>query len=747
MTEEGSSDFPNLIDTKPLPPQQSGQNTATSGVWGSWLTPLCWLAFPLLALAVFHYVNLAALPPQARAYQGFFALPYRFVTQLKNWQFMLPEGLLMWSARSWLSLLPMALLGYALMGFVTSARLLRCAVAIPLGLGIVGVCYEWLAMAGQLKGITVGLMLVLTVVVALMLLMYQRSRRWSEETWEYEPAPRWWWFAAWAAFGLTTLLNFQHALWYPPNYWDALIYYLYYAKLVFLEGGVPFPVDGNGFPELVQGQVGLGLGANYPHLFLFWQAATCRLFGEWSSYPGQWFPPLAGAGTALCVYGVVLYRNRQQSAALMALVLMACLPYWNWYQHWVSDYPLATWLTAGCVVVLAVSQSRGALALLALAPLVWAGGHLNYLMISLWWFMLVWCVCHRQQLLRPRVVGGVVLSLVITSTWLVRNWWVTGNPVYAFYPEIFGGINIDLDILRSCDVEWTRNGDGLAQVGQNWWQRLLGSPAYFLADPSTSLKWAVLPLGWFLPSLWSWFRGPSGQKDACWWGITGFLGILFFYAYAVSGLYLYHIMPALPLMVIMAGNWLSLLPRPGSGYDRARWFAKARLSAAVVLLATWLTVGIPSSLLGAKWPSTTLYHTLHPGMPAQLFLRASVGPAYEIWQFLNRHMPIQAVLLTHENRHYYLRDDIRLVHLDDYRLIPYYDQSADQVLAKLHQLGVGYYLRIPNERNHPILARLGIDAMLDHYFEPVINVDGQELYRLKPQTSQPTNATEASESD
>ena len=671
-----------------------------------WLLPAS-LLFPVIAIGFFHYGNIRIFGPSDGI---FLKLPLRFLANLGSFRLHLPEGLIFWIPVAVVGMLPTWLLGWGILGRSVRDGAIRFLVAFPIGLGFVGVVLEALAMAGQLNFASV-----LAVSFCSMLLGLFLARRGgtapADEKVEIQPCGRYFRATAWTVFSLLMVFSFEHALFFPPQYHDALLYYTYYPKLIFLNEGFPFPVDPDGFKELVQCQVGLGIGANYPHLFRLWQAGICLLGGAWSPLPGQFLPPLAALATALLVYRVVLQRWRSERLALWSILLLQSVPYWLWYQHWVSDYPLTAWLTLSAVALLAsggVGPNRVFAALIGIAV---AGTHLNYLMTGLWWFPLLAWLAMGKRRFRPAILTIGVLGVLLSSTWFIRNECVTGNPVYPFFPELFGGENVNLDVLKSCQYEWICNGDGLIQVGDTAWERILGTPEYFLLNSRLSIKLGTLPFGWFLPGLlgllflrkFDFFRG----------SVAGFGVFLLFYEYAVSPFYLYHIMPLVPLLVLVACEWMSQIDRGKSVWGRLH---------TVLVLIVALTIGVPAQLYGAKSFSPTLYHTLHPGMDPDEFLDMSLPGEYRMWKLLNARLPQGAVLLTHENRYYYLRDDIKVLHLDDYRLVEMYGKSPEEVEARLRKLGVGYYLKIPNEQNHPIVRFLGIDAMLGTVFHRLAGI-------------------------
>src|SRR5690606_38563533 len=79
----------------------------------------------------------------------------------------------------------------------------------------------------------------------------------------------------------------------------------------------------------------------------------------------------------------------------------------------------------------------------------------------------------------------MIVLLFAAGSWNLRNWYLTGNPVYAFFPEIFtNSVRMNTDVLRSAELEWFRNGDGIGRLAEIEWdisqqeERDLSSPDY-----------------------------------------------------------------------------------------------------------------------------------------------------------------------------------------------------------------------------------------------------------------------------
>jgi len=302
-----------------------------------------------------------------------------------------------------------------------------------------------------------------------------------------------------------TLLTFYHALFYPETYWDSLILYLGYGKMTFLEEGFPFKACA---------QVGIGLGANYPHLYSTHAAAVAALTGVWSDVPARLFAPVAALAAMLLIYGAALRLWRNRLVAIVCALVFRALPYTIAYSTYASDYALAM-LFGAAILFLAVtyldSPLPGTFVLLTAMPAL--AMHLNYLMGVLW---VVWAATlflshwrrpistldsaaygtrslvgpeafedqdregepvgdpyFSQAWQTPRVLGllakqrfwiVVVLAALFAVTWNVRNWWMTGNPVYAFFPGIFDGVRINEEVLRGAEQEWFENGDGIGRL-------------------------------------------------------------------------------------------------------------------------------------------------------------------------------------------------------------------------------------------------------------------------------------------
>jgi len=565
---------------------------------------------------------------------------------------------------------------------------------------------------------------------------------------------------AWAMAGLIALITamtFYWAAFYPETYWDALILYLGYARGIFLE---------HKFPLKVVGQVGVGLGANYPHLFELTGATIATWANHWSPRYLQIATPLAGLMSLLLAYHTVLRLSRSVFLALLAALLIRAAPYWITYSTWTSNYSFVVLYSAVFFYLALRYIEDGLPGYLFLATLTVAFSmHINYLMGSLWicWAAMVLLAHWPSRLnsppdlekgtsttkgtkrtatrddlfIGPRFWLVFLCGAAISSIWYIRNWIVTGNPVYAFFPKLFPGAkHLNPEVMLSACAEWQSNGDGIGIAGPGLLNRLLFSWPYFVNNFNTCYKWAPIFVGVVAPGvliflasiLWQAlvprYEDLSGRRvrtldDASRLGLLAllYICILFIYHYAMGPFYMYHLFGCFAVFGVFVYYALRSCPRP------LLW-----------LFGAWavfagLMPGLPWAIMGPLG-SSRLIVLRNPGMPQRDFYIMKYGDEVKMWDKVNA-LCKNTALLTHENRAMLFDPSIRLVHIDDWELQQVWGKPGADRLETLRKLGVRYYLRVPMERKHAINARLGHGEWLaDGTLEKVFEAGGDVLYRF-----------------
>ncbi|MEN6625925.1 MAG: glycosyltransferase family 39 protein [Candidatus Sumerlaeia bacterium] len=575
--------------------------------------------------------------------------------------------------------------------------------------------------------------------------------------------------AALLVIGAITAANFWHALLYPEVYWDSLILYLGYARMTFLEGG---------FPVKVCGQVGIGLGANYPHLYAVLGSGVSTAIGEWSELPQRLMAPLAGLASTVLVYHAALRVTRHINAALAVTLLYRSIPMGIMYDQYASDYALVILFTAAFLYLAVLYIQDGLPGYFVLATLlIGLSMHLNYLMGILWlpWALMIlvrfvvppsggnneapWTVDSSQttlgQFLKSRRFWlWLAAACAIGSTWYIRNWIVTGNPVYAFFYKILGGKNINPEVMQAAEREWQANGFGIGLFGHTVGQRILGAWSYFTGivfnrngGPSLAIaSYNISPIfmGFAAPAFLVWLgafaSGRLGNRSIQPRGTRGFglvvaalaVALLAFH-FILAPFYLYQIisiLPCLALLVALAWPWWRVKP----------WRWALGFLALVIGVAPglgWALMGFklvgPVEIAPGRYEAPqTLWPLRHPLPKPSQFYKWRYGEDAVMWDYMNENLKGETIL-THENRDLVLDPSISLVNLDDWEMQPLWKlPPAERVRKLVEEHHIQYYLFVPNELATPTNARMGTaDWEKLGLAELVFQAGESKLFKLK----------------
>jgi hypothetical protein len=709
------------------------------------------------------------------------ALPHIFAGLLGPWQF--GGGTFEWAACGW------GIAGIAIFTVIGGLyleglelylpRSARLCLAFLLGMGLCGFVFELLAIPYLLNRPLIGVSL-MALLMLLGLRAWRQAHREPEGGYGGDAGPaehqlrrmlarqafrdsltlprtlpeRVFRSLALLLIGLISLTIAWHAILFPEVYWDSLILYLGYARQTFLAGG---------FPIKVTGQVGIGLGANYPHLYSVLGSGIATLAGFWSELPQRIIAPLCGLASTVLVYHAALRISRHVNFALCVALLYRATPIVVAWDQYASDYSLALLFGAGFLyLAILYVQTRLRGYLWSATLLIALSMHLNYLMGILWapWAVMLlaahlagehwkdvsdgpdpaaierreapWIAlrnCPRLGALIGNVPFWLMIlgSAVVASTWLVRNYFVTGNPVYAFFFEILGGKNINPEVMRAAAVEWQANGWGIGLFGKTLAARMHGALAYFLlATPSTGggqayllqplfpafvLGGVAMWLGAVLATPWAARTRPllARQSARAGWVVMTLTVALLAFHFILAPFYLYQIIDVVPcLALLVALAWPLWRLRPW------RWLFGAA--------ALWvgLVPGLAMALMGFKIVGgfelpggriespITLYPLRHPLPITSRYYRMRFGDDPLVWDYLNTKLP-GIKLLTHENRDLVLDPSIEIINLDDWDMQQLWSEPdmARRVQRLVIEFNIQYYLRVANEAACPTNALMG----------------------------------------
>ncbi|MFN3689669.1 MAG: ArnT family glycosyltransferase [Fimbriimonadales bacterium] len=602
-------------------------------------------------------------------------------------------------------LLVFAALGGRVMRRWTPNPMEQIAYGGAIGLGLLAYVAGLLAALGWLEGLRLA-----PLVPAVMFLLARRGRESGGLAWRAalgRPRSVLETLSA-GAGGSLALLSLILCL-LPPdgNEWDALAYHFAVPKL-YLQAGrmveIPF-MHQSYFPPLqdLLYLVGLGYGFESAAKTMHWAMGL------------------------LAVLGAVGFVQRHGGSGAWAAALILGVPAFLW-QMFSAYADLATALYGSLAVFAlahAVRERR--------AGLLWLSGVMmgfalatKYTALLAWglWGMigLLWLWRERQtQAMRTLALAGL-LALVIGSPWYGRNLLWTGNPVYPFAYELFGGKHwsrAQAEAYRHDQLQFGMGREPSMLLLAPW--NLAAHPAPF-ADPIGA---RVGNRVFLLPSL-----GVGALATPSVWlsgGIAQGMGYLLGFAALnlVGWFYLMQQVRYLLLVLpVLAGAGLSAVHRATT------WVRFAY--GAILLLQAGFTL----------WLMGNVYLPVLPlalnDRDAYLSRRLSIYPAI---QYLNTQTePHAGVILLDETRGYYLNRRYLWGNAGHHRLIPYDSMRTGDDLAQWMYQHRYEYLLInrqftPQGEPEPWRA-LYYDAIRQGRLTLVFAERAVEVYRLNFATSE-----------
>lgn len=505
---------------------------------------------------------------------------------------------------------------------------------VVFGLGVVGGLHRWL---GYLALLILGLA-ALSEIRALGRWLISGLRR-------ARPTGIPW---LWLYTGLIGLLSLGVAL-LPPTSWDALVYHLQGPRL-YLEAHRLLAVPEN--------------------LYLNWPAQVEMLFtwgmllkGDTLAKLLHWvFWPLTAALLYVLTRRAITPRAGRWAVALWASVPFAAELAGIAY----VDLGLTAFVLAGVYSFFrwTDSQSDGWLALSALfIGLAMATKYTAATWLGLLALLLIYHAWrhHHQPIgwIVARTAGFGVVAGLLVAPWLVKNWLVTGNPVYPF---LFGGIG--WNPTREAWLTWPGHGysqNPLDYLALPWLATVLGTSGTPAFDATIGpLLLCLVPLVFF-------FRG---RPRAVNYGLALAGGQL---AYLAITMYRYIylaetrlILPVFPLLCLAAAFVLYRLPAWNRRSFRLSWVVGVVVT--LVLVVNFVTEA--RAFLAVRPVAPLIGLESRRG-----YLARRLGSYFEAMRHVNDQLPAQAqILFLWEPRGYYCQPPT----------------LADTTLDNLAQLRVAY---------------------------------------------------------
>lgn len=336
----------------------------------------------------------------------------------------------------------------------------------------------------------------------------------------------------------------------------------------------------------------------------------------------------------------------------------------------------------------------------------------------------------REQMVRAIGVF-IIMSLLIASPWYIRSYIFTGNPIWPFFFEIFGGKNWDQlgteNLLKNFEktvtVSLPRNAWGL--FSSLWYLFLF---PHYLGGYHGGIGIVTLFL-FILASLivilpfWSSYELKL-IRAISFLGLSFYIGWFFFLPHEIR-----YLFPTFPSIAVTAAFALDKI-----------WKATRKS----ILGWTVMLVLFGGLFREFPWFETGQRHLVFSRVPVwtesqarEQFLKNRVD-AFPAFRFINQNTPPNAIilLLPYENRGYYLDRNYIWGHPISQRIIPYerYD-SPDALAQHLCSLGVTHILDNPNWLHTGLrfwaYSRELMLAIEKNYCEEIARWGNIVLYRMK----------------
>ncbi len=547
--------------------------------------------------------------------------------------------------------------------------------------------------------------------------------------------------AGWCLVGAILLMGLVLCL-LPPdgNEWDALAYHLAFPRIYLQAGGmieIPF-MHQSYFPPLLDMLYLLGLwlsGESCAKVFHWWMAVLMvvgtgafvqRLGGQslWSA--------LLLMGTPLIVWQSFSAYIDLSSALYIGLGAFALYgamgnvadtppPAGSPRKRWEppnSGFPCQQGEpNGGGSHKAAVGEKYWLWLAGGMMGLALATKYTALLSWGLWGLIaLLWC-WRKRKWAGMRLIGvAALLALIIGAPWYLRNWYWTGNPVYPFAYEIFGGKNWSREQARAYRGDQLKFGMGRepAQLLMLPWN-LTAHPLRF-ADPIGA---TVGEQVYLLPTIGMGYLATVGLMVGT--GLAPGTGWLLALATLNTLGWFYMMQQVRYLMVV-----LPLLAAVGTAWAHraSRWLR--------LLYGALLTV----QALYTLWLFGSSYLPLLPmalrDREAYLERRLQIYPAI---RFLNTQTPADVgVILLDETRGYYLNRPYMWGNAGHHRLIPYERfQSWRELVDWLRRAGYRYVLintRFAPQGVPESWRALYYDAIQHGGLQPVFEARGVVIYTL-----------------
>jgi len=495
--------------------------------------------------------------------------------------------------------------------------------------------------------------------------------------------------------GVILLGGLLYAVMFPPLEWDSLAYQAYYSKLVY---------ENHGLPVLFGPSIGIEMSAAYPPAY---QMLGCYIYVIAGEPNTQFMTVLSYAAGVLSLLVVFLFAHQTVSSHRMYAVAAAlAVPFFLAFSaspHYLSLlilfnalylYYLTTYILEDNATSLYLS-----VAFLGFACLT------SYLALASFLFLVL--AYARKRFSLKTLFKTLVISGVLASPPLLRNFWFTGDPLFPLL-----GIGHQLR-----NPLWVSNASHF-RVQRVYAGLEVTSPFSildFLMNRISSVR-PLLPLLMVVGVLFLLFFRPK-TREKKWLALSFVASIFIFMVRPAFDRYLLVYIP------VYASFFAWLLYK---SEELSFNFFKRSLQFALIASLGIVAVGI--LITGPMMVASHLKQFPDRPLDQWAYVRQFYPHDTPCWRWLNENTPEDSYVATYDIRYYYI--DKKIFPLDGLEAVQLYDMSAEEALTFLQERNVVYWFSSrwtspsdatcpPAYFDNPLTPLLGTDVL------PLIFISGQ----------------------
>jgi 4-amino-4-deoxy-L-arabinose transferase-like glycosyltransferase len=355
------------------------------------------------------------------------------------------------------------------------------------------------------------------------------------------------------------------------NDWDGLSYHLAAAKIFVSQGGIK--------------PIWWMSHSNFPFTWEMLYTVGLALHGQALAKLFHW---LAGVLTAGCIYALAA-RVFSSRAAILATFCFAAAPVVLWEATTASNDLAGALFTALAILGWLRWRNEGEWGWLA-ASAVSCGLALGCKMTAgvLWFFLAVstFVLSGAQKRPQRQSLGFLLISAAVACPWYLKSYVWTGNPVYPFFYNLFGGVYWSPEAAAEYRQEQLSFG-----LGHSPWALLkLPFNLTFAGDwfsnrpgqPFTVMTQSIGPL--FLALIPGLFFARPLPREARW--LLGF-AVFFAVSWFFLTQHVRYALPVLPVLAVLAGGGAEAAPGLARSAARAVCAFAGFFALCLLLLLVW----------------------------------------------------------------------------------------------------------------------------------------------------------------